>query len=200
MNDQNLKEIVAAAEFFNTTAKKVLAVDGRLHAETLISGVSRMAGSLMYRSFGFDKAIEPGTSVLSDEANIHGPKLMNVMLTTLQQLGRQIGENDLNRDYLSAKFSTLDFRESHDRLAPFFLKYCETAPLGFQPAALGAAVAVASLVHECVDVLPIENGAAIAVFGFVEGTKTAPFPIAGSPQRTPRSTPVAVKKPWYRFW
>lgn len=201
MNDQHMQDVVAAAEFFTVTAKKLMVVDGRVHAETLISSVARMAGSLMYRSFGFDKAIEPGTSVLSDKANIQGPKLMNLMFINLQQRGHQITEHDLNPDYLSAKFSTLDFRASIECLAPFFLKYCETAPLGFQPAAYGAAIAAAELVHECADVLPIRDGGAIAVFGFVEGTKTAPFALAAPAHRAPMSAaPVASKKPWYKPW
>jgi hypothetical protein len=79
MSNEQHKALIAAADFFTQSARKLLTVDGRLHAETLIASVARMAGSLMYRSFNFDQTIEPGTGVLSDQANIHGPKLMNDM-------------------------------------------------------------------------------------------------------------------------
>lgn len=199
-NDQH-KALIAAADFFNISARKLLTIDGRLHAETLIASVARMAGSLMYRSFNFDRAITPGAAVLSDQANIHGPKLMNVMLATLQQLGDKIGQDNLNGEYASAKFSQLTFKESHDRLAPFFLKYCEVTPMAFQDAALGAAIATGILIHDCREVLSADKGGAIAVYGFIEGTKTAPFPLTSAEnQSQPANVSSENKKPWYKLW
>lgn len=199
MRDEQHKALIAAADFFNQTAKKLLTIDGRLHVETLITSVARMAGSLMYRSFSIDKAIEPGTAVLSDQANVHGPKLMNVMLVTLQQLGDKVGQDNLNSEYASAKFSQLTFKESHERLAPFFLKYCEVTPMALQDAALGAAIATGIIVHDCREVLSVDKGSAIAVYGFVEGTKTAPFPfVSAEPPLFPVSS--EKKKPWYKVW
>lgn len=201
MSNEQHKALLEAADFFNQSARKLLTIDGRLHAETLIASVARMAGSMMYRSFNFDKTIEPGTAVLSDQANIHGPKLMNLMFATLQQLGDKIGQDNLNSEYASAKYSQLTFRESHDRLAPFFLKYCEVTPMAPQDAALGAAIATGILVHDCREVLSTDKGSAIAVYGFVEGTKTAPFPLASgeNPPSSPAAT-SATKKPWYKVW
>lgn len=199
MTDEQHKALIVAADFFNESARKLLTIEGRLHAETLIASVARMAGSMMYRSFGFDKTIEPGTALLSDQANIHGPKLMNVMFVTLQQLGDKVGEENLNREYASAKFSQLTFKESHDRLAPFFLKYCEVTPMGLHDAAMGAAIATGILVHDCREVLSADKGAAIAVYGFVEGTKTAPFPLGSTETPSPSPSPEK-KKPWYKVW
>ncbi len=176
MENETNKALISAADFFANTAKKLLTTERGLHAETLIMSVARMSGSFLYRSFGFDPALKPGTAVLSDQANLHGPKLMNVMLVTLQQLGHKIGEESLNRDYVSAQFSQLTFQESHERLATFFLKYCEVAPISHHDAALGAAIASGILVHECREVLDITKGGALAVYGLIEGTKTAPFP------------------------
>ena len=178
MTDEQHDALLAAAGFFNQSARKLLTVEGRLHAETLIASVARMSGSLMFRSFGFDRAIGPGTPVLSDQANIDGPKLMNVMFATLQQLGSAVGEAHLNREYASAKFSQLTFKESLDRLAPVFLKYCEATPLSFHDAAMAAAIATGILVHDCREVLSVDKGGAVAIYGFVEGTKTAPFPVS----------------------
>lgn len=200
MTDEQNKAMIAAAGFFNETAKKLLTVDGRIHAETLISSVARMAGSLMYRSFDFDKAIEPGTPVFSDQANIEGPKLMNMMFSTLQQLGDKVGEENVDSEYASAKFSQLTFKESHDRLAPFFLKYCEVTPLAFHDAAIGAAVATGIIVHDCREVLSADKGGALAVYGFVEGTKTAPFPVDPIEAATSSSASGKKRNPWFKMW
>ncbi|MES2318933.1 MAG: hypothetical protein V4631_15745 [Pseudomonadota bacterium] len=128
---------------------------------------------------------------------------MNVMLLTLRQLGHQVDEQSLDPEYCSAKFSKMTFRESHERLAELFLKYCEVAPLTVQEGAFAAAIAAAILVHDCRDVLSVEKGAALAVFGFVEGTKTAPFPSGSAAPSAPparRSRPAVKKDPWYKFW
>jgi hypothetical protein len=95
MSHEDYKALVKAPDFFKGSALQLLTSQGRLHAETLIGSVARMAGSMMYRSFGFDAAIEPGTTVLSDQANHYGPRLVNSLFVTLQQLGEQIGEDDL---------------------------------------------------------------------------------------------------------
>lgn len=199
MTDARHTALITAASFFNDSARKLLTIEGRLHADTLIASVSRMAGSLLYRSFGFDASIAPGTTVLSDLANIQGPKLMNTMFATLHQLGHQLGEEHLNRDYASPTFSQLTFTESHDRLAPFFLHYCKAAPMDFADAAIAAAIASGILVHDCREVLSVDKGGAIAIYGFVEGTKTAPPSLgqAGNPATHP--DPPEKKKPWYKL-
>lgn len=188
-----------AADFFNKTARKLLTVGGTLHAETLIASMARMSGSLMYRSFDIDQNIKPGTAVLSEQANIYGPSLMNLMLGTLQHLGDQVAVDSLNQEYISSRFSQLSFQESHDRLAAFFLKYCEVASLSFRDAAFAAAMGTAILVHDCREVLSVDKGGAIAVYGFVEGTKTAPFPVPGG-ESTASPAPSEPRKPWYRLW
>lgn len=200
MTDEKHKALIAAADFFNQSARKLLTIDGRLHAETLIASVARMAGSLMYRSFDFDETIEPGAAVLSDQANIHGPKLVNIMFATLQQLGNTVGQDDLDSGYVSSKFSHLTFRASHDRLAPCFLKYCDLAPIALHDAAMGAAIATGILVHDCREVLPVDKGGAIAVYGFVEGTKTAPYPVGATEGRPSADASPEKKRPWYKVW
>jgi hypothetical protein len=173
MNNEKYKTLISAADFFNQTARKLLATEAGLHAETLIVSVSRMAGSLMYKSFGFDNSIVPGTSVMSEQANIHGPLLMNMLFATLKELGSPIAEESLDKEFLSSKLSQLSFKESLDKLAPFFLKYCEVAPISLQDGALGAAVAAGIIVHDCREAVSVEKGAALAIYGFIEGTKTA---------------------------
>lgn len=176
---ENLKQIklIEAASFINQAAKKLLANERGLHAETLIASVARMSGSFMYRTFGHPSTIAGGTAVLSDKADLYGPKLMNLMISTCQELGLHISEQTINADYASAQHIPLSFKESHERLAPLYLKYCEADSLSYYDAAFAAAIATAMLINYCKDVLDVDKGAGVAVYGLVEGTKTAPFPV-----------------------
>jgi len=199
MSDQTQKDVIAAADFFNKTVRQLLTVNNAVHAETLVLAMARMSGALMFRTFGFDKGINPGTAVLSDKANAEGPVLMDMMLMTLRQLGHQITEADLNAEHATDKFSRLSFQQTEEKLAPFFLKYCEVAPIGLRTAAIAAGVATGMLVHDCAAALPVRDGAALAVYGFVEGTKTAPF-TSMKTGGTRQARPQAAKKPWFKFW
>jgi hypothetical protein len=174
MAASNPSDLIAAAGLYRETAWKLLSEQGRLHVETLIASTAWMAGSLLYRSFGFDPALPPGTAVLSDQANQQGPRLMEVMLAALRQMGHDLNEASLDRAFLTTEASQLDFQAASERLAPFFLKIAELKGLDLPRAAEAAAVATGLLVHDGREVLPVDRGAAIAVAGFVEGCKTAP--------------------------
>lgn len=194
-NEQTPSQIIAAANHFSACARGLLNVDRSIHAETLIASLARMSGTLMYRTFGFDPSIKPGTVVLSDQANTDGPKLMAVVFNTLDHLGDRVGQGDLDSEYLSDNHSQLSVLESIDRLGPSFFHYCEQNSLSLYDAAMAAAVATALCIHDCRQVLAPNKGAAIAVFGLISGTKTAPPPL--DPPGVPPEKP---KKPWYRFW
>ncbi len=201
MSDDQYQALIEAANFFNQASRARLTTNDQFHPETLILSVSRMAGSLMYRSFEFDPAVEPGATVLSEQANTDGPKLMNVMFTTLRQLGSPISQEEVDHDYASAKLSPLSFKGSHERLAPLYLGYIEKMSLPLHDAALGAAIATGITVHDCSKVIPVEQGSALAIYGFVEGTKTAPYPCVSDPHATDLDASARKsKKPWYKLW
>lgn len=201
MDDAHLSSALNAAKIFAASAKKVLSTEDGVHIETLISSISRVAGSMMYRSFALDESIKPdikpGTHVLSEQANIYGPHMMNILLTTLQKLGTPLHEGDMHPDYATAKFSHLSFQQANERLGPFFMTYCEAASMSHLEAAMAAAMAAALTIYDYRDTLAVEKGASIAVFGFVEGTKTAPYPISTLPAP---ALAEPAKKRWYQFW
>lgn len=190
---------IAAADFFSSCARRLLNVDGAIHAETLIASLARMSGSLMYRTFGIDASIKPGTVVLSDQANTQGPKLVEVVIATLGQLGDAFGKDDLDKQYMSETHSKLTVLESLDRLGPPFLDYCAAHSLPLQDGAVAAAIATALCIHDCRQVLAANKGVPIAIFGLIEGTKTAP-PVADSPANAISAAAPKPKKPWYQFW
>lgn len=112
--------------------------------------------------------------------------LARLMRTTLTRLGDAVIERTPSMTLASVSRSPLPMRESLERLSPSFLRYCETAPHGLRPAAAAAVVAADGLVHDRAVVLPVTDGAAPSrLYGFVEGTKTAPWPVPMG-RRVPR--------------
>ena len=142
---------------------------------SIILSVSRMSGLLIFKSFNFPENLgKPGQTFFSDKANEVGPALMRQMLSVLDTLGNKVEENDLKSEYMSSD-GKVSYLESFNVFAPPFLIYCEKSSTNFQDAAFGAAVAAGYLVSQFHDVIPVDQGAALATFGFVEGTKTIPY-------------------------
>jgi hypothetical protein len=87
----------AAGEFVELIAAKI--GDGRsIHSETAIAACARLSGSLLLRSFNFQlEALEPGTALLSEEANQKGPELINTMLGFLSAVGVPADQLSVNQ-------------------------------------------------------------------------------------------------------
>ena len=62
-----------------------------------ISSTARLAGSFLFRSFGFKiNDAKPGTVMLSEEANMKGPQLVNITHAVLNNFGIQIDNNKMS--------------------------------------------------------------------------------------------------------
>lgn len=69
----------AAGDFVDLIATR-LGSGRAIHPETAIASSARISGSLLLRSFSFDlDSQEPGTILLSNEANEQGPDLVNLL-------------------------------------------------------------------------------------------------------------------------
>ena len=176
MTSSTQDELISAANFIVEAAQKLLADKGRLQAETLIVSVSRLAGSLVFRSFELNGPLPAGTAVLSDQARTWGPQLIEVLKATLQQLGACPSDARIRAAAatIGTSASPLAFQDSLDRLLPFVQRWGEVSGLDGRQAGVAAAIASGLLVHGCGQVLPLEQGAALAVAGFCEGLQTAP--------------------------
>ena len=209
-SDPRLERLTAAAEHLNTTFLPLFETVPDVQPETVIAGTARMAGTMLFRSFApAGSAFEPGTAVLSDEANAKGPKLMDIMFVTLRSAGHTITEQELDNRDATTEASQLSLKESQALLDGAVLSYCESAGLTFEDAAYASSIAAALLVHDCRALLDVRKGAAIAIYGFVEGCKTAPPPVAAAPakasigelqlapmaERSPYATPAAAVAP-----
>ena len=200
INDQQPARLTAAAERLNALFVQRFATVPDAKAETIIAGTARMAGTMLFRSFAPPgSSFEPGTTVLSDEANVKGPKLMDILFGTLRSAGHTITEQELDNRDATTEASQLSLEESQALLDQAVLAYCESAGLTFEDAAYALAIATALFVHDCRAMLDVRKGAAIAIYGFVEGCKTAPPVAAAHAQASTRDlqlAPMAERSPY----
>ena len=150
-----------------------------VHAETAIAGAARMAGTFLFRSFGFALAdVRPGQPVLSEEANEQGPRLVGVLSEILARLGVDLDPARIGGAPGPDNQPQLGFLDTQRRLEPAFAEARDRHGLSTPEAAEAAAVAAAFFVQQCAQVLDPHVGFGLAVYGFVEGAKTAPDPVA----------------------
>jgi hypothetical protein len=149
-----------------------------VHVETAIAATARMAGTYLFRSFGFDiPGSKPGSPVLSEEANQKGPELVNILGGVLAANGIQIDKAALDEAPSSDHEPHLTFLETQPELEAVYEKIRQKHGLSFQEAAWASAAATAGLIIQGAGVLEPAIGFNLGVYGFIEGSKTVPFPI-----------------------
>jgi hypothetical protein len=179
----------ATADFVDLIANR-LGSGRAIHPETAIAAAARLSGSLLLRSFGFDlETPEPGTRLLSAEANDKGPKLVHLMAALMQtsQVPLDPGKIGAAPEDRGTE-PDLNTQQSLALLQSDALEIAKRHSLSLQQAAEAAALATGFIVKECVPSIGSETGFNVAVRGFVEGTKTVPPRLAKQIQ-PPASTP-----------
>ncbi|WP_431102322.1 hypothetical protein [Roseateles noduli] len=182
MTGISFKHVVAATAHFHRLVRARLVIeDGLAHAQTQILGAARLAGLLMFRSFRVDIAtLAPGMRLPSEEAELHGARLREVLLATLQQLGHALHLDEVDHHCKSAALSRLAFVEVHERLTLPVLAYLEQSPMSVRDAAVAAATATAGVIHDHAPAMPAYQATALALHGFEEGLTTVPWPLAST--------------------
>ena len=176
MHDKSENEKVgqAAREFVNIAIEE-LSDERGVHAETVIAGVARMAGTFLFRSFGFQlKDAKPGQAVLSEQANEQGPRLVNIAATVLTDAGVELDPNSVSDDSTKGHEPLFDFLITQQRLEPKFDNVRNKLGLSLPQAADAGALASAMLIHQTSQVLDSNVAFEIAVYSFIEGSKTIP--------------------------
>ena len=184
-----------AGEFVDLVASK-LGSGRAVHSETAIASTARLAGSLLFRSFNLDTSSnDPGTVVLSNQANDEFPQLIGIMSTMLEHFGISLNQNILGGVSLDRGIATeLSLVESLELLQEDAIRISSNNGLDLKEAAQAAAMATAFVVKECLVNLGLEVCYNIATYSFIEGCKTVP------PEIGAKSAPSTGKKPWYKLW
>ena len=178
MTNPESNRIIQTAGLFNGVLHKLLAMPQGVHAETLVASSARMAGTLLVRGWA-DENAEPGTVLLSAEADRHGPALVDTLLQTLRQFGHaQVGDRDFGADGLSTGASQMTLAQTQVLLEPWYRKTQQLSGLSDRSAAIAASVATAMQIHQCRDVIDVGAACGLAVSALVESMKTVPAPLA----------------------
>jgi hypothetical protein len=147
--------------------------DQGVHPETAITSAARLAGSMLLRSFQFDlDTHEPGSILLSPEANEKGPQLINVLGTMLENFGISLDKSKLGTE--RGENPKLSYLEAMDIFQNDVLRILENTQLEYEDGAIAIGMATAFIVKECSTSIGAEIGFNSAVYGFIEGTKTIP--------------------------
>lgn len=171
----------AVAQAFATALPTALSPEGQFRPETVISAMARMAGTYYFRSFGYTAMqLTPGQVVLSDEANQKSPELMNLTHEVLARLGLRLDDERV-RAALDARdgqrLPLLDFAFTQPRVERAFAPIKAEHGLTHVEAGRAAACAVALLIYKLQSELDPALAFGIATYGFIEGSKTAPWPV-----------------------
>lgn len=165
-----------------------------------ISSAARLAGSFMFRSFAFKiNDAEPGTAILSEEANIKGQQLVNITYAVLQNLGVQIDNNNMSMS--NHKLSESNFIDVIRKIQNPALEIMKKRNLTYEQMAQSAAIATAFIIQQSNSIKP-EEGFGTAIYHFIEGSKTYPpdsnsnFEKGTNKQTKSNKSP----RPWWRIW
>jgi hypothetical protein len=176
MTDQvDAQKVGQAAREFVGLAINKLSNEKGVHAETAIAAVARMAGTFLFRSFGFQLPdAKPGQAVLSEQANEQGPRLVNIAATVLSDSGIKLDPSAVSNDSMTGHEPLLSFLDSQKLLEPEFNAVREKLGLSLTQAADAGALAAAMLIDQTAKVLDSNVAFELAVFSFIEGSKTLP--------------------------
>lgn len=167
-----------------------------------ISSTARLAGSFLFRSFDFKIAdAKPGIVMLSEEANIKGPQLVNITHAVLQNFGIQIDNNKISNG--SQKHAESNFVEVIGKIQSPALEIMKKNDLSYEQMAQSSAIATAFIIQQSSNITP-EEGFGIAIYHYIEGSKTNP-PDFDLKARTELKEQKENKiegqtKPWWKIW
>jgi hypothetical protein len=170
----NQAQLQAAGEF-GTAAMQAFDQGGTFPGETVIGATARMAGSFLFRSLRLPlTGVQAGSVVLSEQANQQGPRLIQILEAVLQNIEVKIDSSNLPAAQGAARAPTESFLETQKVLEKRFVAIRERHGLSDGEAADSVAVATAMLIKSCSNSLDPHVGFALAVYAFIEGSKTAP--------------------------
>src|SRR5437868_3321885 len=95
--DISIEQNAAVNDIVELIALKLGNEKRELNIADAIATCARLAGSLLFRSFDFQITdAKPGSVMLSENANIKGPQLVNITHTVLQNFGIKIDNQKMN--------------------------------------------------------------------------------------------------------
>jgi hypothetical protein len=168
--------ILAAADPIVELLARRLGEGREVDAVDIIAAAARMAGTMLFRSFGLDTSgMEPGAAILSEQANEKGPGLINIVFAMLERMGVAVDRSKLNSGRVHPP--TMTVLEMQALLDDELLAIERQHGLPHEACAQACAVATAWLIKQCAPQIGAEAGVDLALYGMIEGSKTVPRPL-----------------------
>jgi hypothetical protein len=167
-----------------------------------ISSTARLAGSFLFRSFDFKiNDAKPGTVMLSEEANLKGPQLVNITHAVLQNFGIQIDNSKMSSG--NQKHAESNFVDVIAKIQSPALEIMKKNELSYEQMAQSSAIATAFIIQQSNNMAP-EEGFGTAIYHYIEGSKTYPpdfnLKITSEPKKQEETKSDGQVKPWWKIW
>ncbi len=177
---QNKTEMYAAAREAILMIQEKLRSGQTIHVGTLVSAAARLAGTSLLRSLNFPalQKAEPGVTLLSEEANREWPKLMGIVLAVLKGNGLEVDQTKLVFKPPERHAPQKEILVMQSEMQEPYNRIMAQHGLDYQEGAQAGAVACAIAILESRKVVDPQVTCGIAAMGFIEGSKTAPMPLA----------------------
>lgn len=149
------------------------------HPETVLHAAAWLAGTSLYRSFGYPDEPAPDSMTLSEKANQEWPKLMKVFLVLVKKDGLKLTPNPLTSPYPGEHDPKKSIREIRQEFEDAYDGIMRRHDFDYAEGGRTGAVTCAMLFKAyCVRRKDLDPAlaAGIVQMGLIEGTKTAPEP------------------------
>ncbi len=172
----NIDAQVKASKVIASIIIDDLATERGPHAETCVMAAARMAGTLLFRTFGLPTDKFPvGSPIFSEIANERGPLLVDVMKSGLAGLGIVVDEKTMSTGPTDDHAPLISLTETQQKLDDKIAAVALSHGLTDETTARACALATALLISQTRSVLHPSISFGLAVYGFVEATKTVPI-------------------------
>jgi len=165
-----------------------------------ISSSARLAGSFLFRSFEFNPGnANPGDVMLSEEANTKGPQLVNITHAILHNYGIQIDNNKMSGG--NTKPTESNFLDVISKVQNPALEIMKKNDLSYEQMAQSTAIATAFIIQQSQNISP-EEGLGIAIYHYIEGTKTNPPKLdheTNFKMNKTEDNKTTKSKPWWKI-
>ena len=176
---KEMKEIVQVGQELYEYFSSELQTNEGVHVGTFVATLARLAGTSSLRSFNIlpEKA-EPGTVLLSNQANEEGPKLHGAIIGSLKMFGGlEIDQEKIVIKTPEMHKPKMEILETHRAYQDDFNRIASENGFDYQDAAFAGAVASAMAVSETRDQVDPYISVGIALYAVIEGLKTVPLPL-----------------------
>jgi len=149
--------------------------NGTVHPPTLVCACGRMAGYYLLRSAGAASGtLAPGTAILSPQVSERSGVLARTCAAVLASLGHVIPPDPPRPLIAADAMPREEFLQTDALLRPLFAPLQAQLSVDDYQMARAAAVATALAAHTVRKVLEPVRSFGLAVYGFAEGSQTAP--------------------------